>query len=113
MIRGVPGIWYCCDMARKAGKEGKIGSTRLELKLENEVLRREGKVAKIEWSGWSECSRLAIVTFSLLHCQMACRVDASDMVDMKKGVDCQLAEEEEKEEEEAALRSWLGFAGAV
>ena len=41
MIRGVPGVWYCCDMARKAGKEGKIGSTRLELKLETGVFREE------------------------------------------------------------------------
>ena len=53
------------------------------------------------------------MTFSLLHCQRARRVDASDMVtwaenvDMKKGVECQRAEEE------ADLGSWLGFARAV
>ena len=42
MIRGVPGVWYCCDMARKTGKERKGGSTRLEAETEKEPLVREG-----------------------------------------------------------------------
>lgn len=72
MIRGVPGVRYCCDMARRAGKEWKGGSTRLEPKTQKHVFRIEGCVAKFEWSGWFGCSRLAIVTFSLLHCYSAC-----------------------------------------
>lgn len=42
MIRGVPGVWYCCDMARKVGKEGKGGSTRLEAETEEGWLVIEG-----------------------------------------------------------------------
>ena len=72
MTRGVPGVWYCCDMARRAGKEWKGGSTRLEPKPEEKLFITEGVIAKIEWSGWFGCSRLAIVTCSLLHCHSAC-----------------------------------------
>ena len=78
-MRGVPGVWYCCDMMRRMGKEGKGGSTRLEPKLGKVMFRREGCVDKTEWSGWFGCSRLAIVTFPLRHCQRACCVDALDM----------------------------------
>lgn len=42
MIRGVPGVWYCCDIARKAGKEGKGGSTRVEAGTEKEPFVIEG-----------------------------------------------------------------------
>ena len=42
MIRGVPGVWYCCDMARRAGKERKGGSTRLEPNEEKWMLVIEG-----------------------------------------------------------------------
>lgn len=80
MIRGVPGVWYCCDMARRAQKEWNGGSTRLEPKPEEEVYRIERLFDKIEWSGWFRCLRSAIVTFSLPHCQSACCVEALDMV---------------------------------
>lgn len=62
MIRGVEGVWYCCDMARRVGKEGKGGSTGLEAKGEKGLLVIEGWTAKIEWSRWYGGSRLAIVT---------------------------------------------------
>lgn len=41
MIRGEPGVWYCCDMATRVGKEGKGGSTRLEPKPRKKVFRKE------------------------------------------------------------------------
>lgn len=79
MIRGVPGVWYCCDMARRVGKEGKGGSTRLEAKEEKKLFGKEGWNAKSEWSGRSGCLRLAIVPVFLLHCRRACCVETFDM----------------------------------
>lgn len=69
MIRGVSGVWYCCDIARRAGKEGKDGSTRLGPKPKKAVVRMEEWVVRTERSGWFRCSRLAIVTIALPHCQ--------------------------------------------
>ena len=51
MTRGVPGVWYCCDMARKAEKEGKGGSTRLEPKTKKRDVRKEDCVVQSEGSG--------------------------------------------------------------
>lgn len=48
-------------MARRVGKEGKDGSTRLRPKWEKKLFRKEGCAVKIEWSEWVGCSRLAIV----------------------------------------------------
>ena len=82
MTRGVPGVWYCCDMARRVGKEGKGGSTRLRPKWEKKLFRMEGcVVVKSEWSEWVRCSRLAIVAVSLVYCHSACcLVAAVDMM---------------------------------
>ena len=80
MTRGVPGVRYCCDMARRAKKERKGGSTRLEPNPEKGLFRIEGWVAKIEGSVWFGCSRLAIVAVYLLHCCSACCDGALDMV---------------------------------
>ena len=68
-------------MARRVGKEGKGGSTRLGPKSEKKVVRMEECVAKIEWSEWVGCSRLAIVAVSLVYCHSACcLVVAVDMM---------------------------------
>lgn len=61
-------------MARRVGKEGKGGSTRLRPKWEKKLFRKEGCVVQFEWSELVGCSRLAIVAVSLVYCHSACRL---------------------------------------
>ena len=76
MMPGVLGVLYCCDIARRVGKEGKDGSTRPGPRPKRRVFRMEACVVEIEGSGWVGCSRLAIVAVSQPHCQsMCCLVD--------------------------------------
>lgn len=113
MIRGVPGVWYCCDIARRAGKEGKDGSTRLGPKPKKKTDRMEEFVVKIERSGWFGCSRLAIVAVSLPHCQSVCwLVDAIDIVNRAEK-SLRMKEYTESKTLDPAFRSLLNVGVAV
>lgn len=113
MIRGVPGVWYCCDIARRAGKEGKNGSTRLGPKPKKKFVRMEERVVKIERSGWSGCSRLAIVAVSLPHCQsVICLVEGVDIVNRAEK-SLRMKEYTESKTQDPAFRNLLDVGVAV